>query len=56
MKNTVDVWYFEKPTIGFCQECNCAAEWSTIVGLRCPVCKTTNISIFVWDGESPYPE
>jgi hypothetical protein len=55
-RNTADIWFFEKPTIGFCKECNCTAEYAVTVGMRCPVCRTTKISIFVWDGESEYPE
>ena len=57
LKGTADVWYFDKPTIGFCSCCDCTAEWSSVEGLRCPVCGTTEgISIFKWDGESEYPE
>ena len=56
LENTADVWFFDQPTIGFCPEHNCAAEYSAHEGLRCPVCRTTELSIFVWDKESKYPE
>lgn len=50
------VWYFDKPTIGYCPKCNEIATYSSARGLHCPKCKTKNISYFEWDGESPYPE
>jgi Zn finger protein HypA/HybF involved in hydrogenase expression len=56
MKNTIDVYYFEKPTIGYCNECERAAIWNDTKGLFCPACGTINISIFEYNGEGPPPE
>ncbi len=49
------VWYFDQqPTIGFCKECDEVAIYHD--GLICPKCRTKDLSIFVWDKESPHPE
>jgi len=49
------VWYFDQiPTIGFCKECDEVAIYHD--GLICPKCRTKELSIFVWDKESPHPE
>ena len=60
LKGTADIWYFDKPTIGFCKCCDCIAEYSSMNGFRCPVCGENadqeNISFFTWDENSPYPE
>ena len=50
------VWFFDKPTIGYCPKCDKIATWSRGEGLHCPKCKTTDVSIFEWDENSPYPE
>ena len=50
------VYYFEKPTIGYCSKCDKIATYNEQVGLYCPKCKSENVSIFEWDGEDPYPE
>jgi len=50
------IYYFDKPTIGYCKECDCFAVYKEGAGLVCPECGTDNLSIFVWDGESEYPE
>lgn len=50
-----NVYFFEKPTIGYCKECDCVAEYRD--EMRCPECKDTeNLSFFVWDETSEYPE
>lgn len=49
------VYYFDQiPTIGFCKECDEVAIYHD--GLICPKCRTKELSIFVWDKESPHPE
>ena len=54
---TVDeVYFFDKPTIGYCPECRELAYWHPVKGLHCPQCKTINLSIFEWDEVSRYPE
>jgi len=50
------VWFFEKPTIGYCPECDEIATWDDERGLHCPSCGTKDLSIFVWNGESRPPE
>jgi len=50
------VYFFDKPVIGYCPECDEIAVYHPEKGLICPRCGTTNLSIFVWDGESRYPE
>jgi len=50
------VWFFEKPIIGYCKDCDVIAEWDSEEGLRCPKCKSTDISTFEWDEQSRYPE
>lgn len=48
------VWFFDRPTIGYCPKCEKVAIYKD--GLKCPKCKTTELSIFEWDGESKHPE
>jgi len=50
------VYFFEKPTIGYCKKCEKIATWNDVKGLHCPKCKSKDLSIFEWDGESEYPE
>lgn len=50
----VEIYFFEKPTIGYCRKCEVTAIYKG--KLICPVCKTTKLSIFEWDGNSLYPE
>jgi tRNA(Ile2) C34 agmatinyltransferase TiaS len=52
----VNVYYFDRPTIGFCKQCECSAVYRGGGGLKCPDCGTTKLSIFVWDEKSEYPE
>ena len=51
---TPSIYYFEKPTIGYCRKCEKIATYQD--KLQCPKCKTTNLSIFEWNEESAYPE
>lgn len=50
------VWFFEKPTIGYCPKCETTAIYMMGEGPVCPKCGTTKLSIFEWDGESRHPE
>ncbi|GAG73929.1 unnamed protein product [marine sediment metagenome] len=50
------VWFFEKPTIGYCPDCDELAVWDSERGLHCPKCKSTEVSIFEWMGNGKYPE
>jgi Zn finger protein HypA/HybF involved in hydrogenase expression len=50
------IWFFDKPTIGYCRECDQIAVWNDVKGLHCPLCGTGDISIFEYNGEGPYPE
>jgi len=50
------VWFFEKPTIGYCPDCDELAVWDSERGLHCPKCKSTEVSIFEWTGNGKYPE
>jgi hypothetical protein len=53
----MNVWYFDKPTIGYCRRCEATLMGMTQDGLRCTICrKTDKVSIFEWDGFGPYPE
>ena len=56
MSAMADVYFFDEPTIGYCKECELIATWDEELGLYCPGCESTKISIFEWDGESEYPE
>jgi len=49
------VWFFEKPTIGYCPKCDEIAEYHT-GRLKCPECGTQELSLFEWDENSKYPE
>lgn len=50
------VWYFDKkPTIGYCTDCEETAIWTEGLGLHCPKCRTTDVSVFEWDGVSKAP-
>ena len=52
----IEILFFDDdPTIGYCQNCKAAAVYVS-TGLTCPMCKDTDLSIFVWDKESKYPE
>jgi len=48
------VYFFEKPTIGYCPECDIIATYRD--GLICPKCRTKELSLFTWDEDSKYPE
>jgi hypothetical protein len=48
------VYFFDKPTIGYCRKCDEIAIYRE--GLECPTCRTSQLSIFTWNGEGPYPE
>uniref|UniRef100_A0A6M3X4U6 Uncharacterized protein n=1 Tax=viral metagenome TaxID=1070528 RepID=A0A6M3X4U6_9ZZZZ len=50
------VYFFEDPTIGYCKDCDCLAVWDSEQGLHCPKCKSQDISLFIHDPDSPYPE
>ena len=50
----MNVYYFEEPTVGYCRECGEAAIYTDM--LRCPNNKEHELTLFVWDGESPHPE
>ena len=50
------VWYFEKPTIGFCPDCQVIAFWTQDKGLYCPNCQTQKISEFSWEEGTRHPE
>jgi Zn finger protein HypA/HybF involved in hydrogenase expression len=50
------VYFFDKPTVGYCKHCERFAEWDSARGLYCPACGNKNLSIFKWDEESEYPE
>ena len=50
----MSVYFLEKPTIGYCKNCDKIAVYTD--ELKCPECGTTDLSIFVWDEESEYPE
>jgi hypothetical protein len=50
------VWYFDDPIIGYCSTCNKLASWDSHIGLKCPACGTTKLSIFVWDKISKEPK
>lgn len=54
---TEHIYYFDRPTIAICLECDEFAIYGDN-GLECPKCgrKADELSIFVWDGESAYPE
>ena len=49
------VYYFEKPTIGYCPECDCLAVYRRNK-LICPNDKVHELSFFVWDESSEPPE
>lgn len=60
---TQKVWFFgdkdkgeDQPTIGYCPDCDEIATWNNDKGLLCPICGTTELSIFHHDGASKYPE
>jgi len=55
-EGVMTVYFFDKPVIGYCPECDEIAVYHPEKGLIRPRCGTTNLSIFVWDGESRYPE
>ena len=48
------VWFFDKPTIGYCPRCEVVAIYRD--GLVCPKCGTHEVSLFEWDGDSKHPE
>ncbi|MCK4697472.1 MAG: hypothetical protein KAT53_04095 [Dehalococcoidia bacterium] len=50
------VWFFDEPTIGFCPECERTAIYIEGEGFVCPICRTRELSLFLWDKESPHPE
>jgi Zn finger protein HypA/HybF involved in hydrogenase expression len=50
------VYFFDKPTIGYCPECDEIAIYIESKGLICPKCKSKDLSLFVWDENSKYPE
>jgi hypothetical protein len=51
------VWYFDKPTIGYCRKCDTTETiYDTGVGMRCSQCKTDDLSYFSWNDLSPHPE
>ena len=52
----VNVYFFHKPTVGYCKECGISAFWTPADGLFCPKDRTHKISLFTWDQGSPYPE
>lgn len=52
----VNVYFFEKPTIGYCKHCDKEAVYIEGKGLHCPNCKTYDVSVFEWDEESEFPE
>ena len=59
MKNStshVNVYYEDKPYIGYCHKCAVLADYHDSEGLCCPVCGNREISIFEYNGEGPYPE
>jgi len=57
MKNISDhIYYFDKPTIGYCPNCDELAIYIENKGLICPKCKTRDLSIFEWDESSRNPE
>ena len=49
------VYHFDTPMIGYCPDCDELAIYHNNV-LRCPKCRSTDLSIFIWDGQSKYPE
>lgn len=50
------VYFFEKPTIAFCPECNRWALWTSGRGLYCPVNKDHKLSVFLHNENSRWPE
>ena len=51
------VWYFDKPVIAICIECDEFAIYKEGKGLVCPKCGSSkHLAIFEWDGDSEYPE
>jgi hypothetical protein len=50
------VWYFDKPTIGYCKECDCTAIYDDEHGLSCPTDTEHDISVFEYNGDGPFPE
>ena len=46
MGATEHIYYFEKPTIGICEKCDCFAIYLEGEGLICPKCKTKELLIF----------
>lgn len=51
----MSIFWFDKPTIAYCPDCDCDAVCQSMRGLRCPECGTDNLCIFEWDGESRDP-
>lgn len=50
----VDIYYFDKPIIAYCPECEVTAIYHN--GLVCPNCQNRDeLSIFEWDENSKYP-
>ena len=52
----VAVYYFEKPTIGYCPDCGVSAVYLGGNGLVCPKNTKHKLSLFVHDEESRHPE
>ena len=50
------VYYFSKPTIGYCPECDCLATYRQDYGLICPNDRKHPISHFEWNESSEPPE
>ncbi len=50
------VYFFDKPIIGYCPECDEIAVWDSANGLHCPNCKSDELSEFEYEGKRPYPE
>ena len=50
------VYYFDKPTIGYCPDCDCLAVYRSGVGMLCPNNKEHTLSYFEWNENSRHPE
>ncbi|KKK94571.1 hypothetical protein LCGC14_2681540 [marine sediment metagenome] len=51
------ICYFdESPTIGYCKECETFAGYHAVKGLSCEWCGETDLSLFEWNEDTPFPE